>query len=244
MTKRELLNFNRELRQQGKKCCTTCNEVKPLKEFVTGGKLKSGEMNYKICFICNRKRGIIYKNENPDVEKQWREDNRERLLEKSKKYYQDNKEKYAKFNKKYREENLEHLLEYNRLYQRSNRKTINKNYHERLQTDKLFQIKESIRKTVYHTIRSPKKFLTCDILGCSYEVFKVHIENQFQEGMKWDNHGISGWHYDHIIPVSSAKTEEELYKLNHYTNFQPLWWYDNLSKSNKLGWSKELQINN
>lgn len=45
-----------------------------------------------------------------------------------------------------------------------------------------------------------------------------------------ENHG--EWEMDHIIP--NAKTEEEIYKLNHYTNFQPLWKEDNRKKSNKM----------
>jgi hypothetical protein len=52
--------------------------------------------------------------------------------------------------------------------------------------------------------------------------------------MNWENYGQFGWHVDHIIPLSSAKTEEEIYKLSHYTNLQPLWAQDNLKKGNKI----------
>jgi hypothetical protein len=58
------------------------------------------------------------------------------------------------------------------------------------------------------------------------------MENKFTEGMSWDNQG--KWHIDHIIPLSSANSEEEIYKLFHYTNLQPLWAKDNLSKHNKI----------
>ena len=77
-----------------------------------------------------------------------------------------------------------------------------------------------------------KRSKTFDILGVDFDTFKKHIERQFTKGMTWNNHG--EWHYDHIIPISSAKTEEEVIKLNHYTNFQPLWAEDNLRKSNKI----------
>ena len=50
--------------------------------------------------------------------------------------------------------------------------------------------------------------------------------------MSWENAG--QWHYDHIYPVSLAKDEEELIRLNHYTNFQPLWAEDNLRKGSKI----------
>ena len=52
--------------------------------------------------------------------------------------------------------------------------------------------------------------------------------------MTWNNHGHNGWHIDHIYPLNKAKSEEDIYRLNHYTNLQPLWWYDNLKKSDKL----------
>jgi hypothetical protein len=77
-----------------------------------------------------------------------------------------------------------------------------------------------------------KKSRTYEILGCSYEEFKTYIEVQFQYGMSWENYG--SWEYDHIIPISSANTEDEIILLNHHTNFQPLWKLDNILKSNKI----------
>ena len=72
-----------------------------------------------------------------------------------------------------------------------------------------------------------------EILGCSFQEFKLHLESQFDEWMNWENQG-TYWHMDHIIPISSAQTEEDVWRLNHYTNFQPLYWEDNLKKSNKI----------
>jgi hypothetical protein len=50
--------------------------------------------------------------------------------------------------------------------------------------------------------------------------------------MTWDNYG--KWHMDHIYPLSLAKTTEEIEKLCHYTNLQPLWAVDNIRKGNKI----------
>lgn len=72
------------------------------------------------------------------------------------------------------------------------------------------------------------------MLGCDFKTAHKHIEKQFTEGMSWDNR--SEWHIDHIIPLASAKTEEELAKLCHYTNLQPLWAEDNLRKGDKLNY--------
>jgi hypothetical protein len=79
-----------------------------------------------------------------------------------------------------------------------------------------------------------KKNKTFDIVGCAPNYLREHIEKQFLEGMNWENYGFYGWHIDHIIPLSSAITEEDIYKLCHYTNLQPLWAKDNLTKNNKL----------
>jgi hypothetical protein len=75
-----------------------------------------------------------------------------------------------------------------------------------------------------------------ELLGCSLEQARKHIEHQFKEGMNWGNCGFRGWHIDHIIPCSAfdlTKIEEQK-KCFHYTNLQPLWAKDNLRKSNKL----------
>jgi hypothetical protein len=73
---------------------------------------------------------------------------------------------------------------------------------------------------------------TFEIVGCSPQFLKEYLEKQFIDGMTWENR--SEWHIDHIIPLSSAKTEDELYRLCHYTNLQPLWAEENLKKSNKI----------
>ena len=70
------------------------------------------------------------------------------------------------------------------------------------------------------------------MLGVEWEVAKQHIGRQFTKGMNWDNHG--DWHIDHIIPLASAKTPERLKQLCHYTNLQPLWAKENISKSDKI----------
>ena len=69
-------------------------------------------------------------------------------------------------------------------------------------------------------------------MGCSPEFLKEHLQSKFKDGMNWDNYG--SWHIDHIIPLSSAKTTEEFNTLCHYTNLQPLWASENLSKGKKM----------
>ena len=69
-------------------------------------------------------------------------------------------------------------------------------------------------------------------IGCEPNFLREHLEKQFKDGMSWENYG--SWHIDHIIPLSSAKNIEEINKLCHYTNLQPLWASENLSKGSKI----------
>ncbi len=87
-------------------------------------------------------------------------------------------------------------------------------------------IKNSIIKSGYS-----KTSKTFNILGIDYDSFIKYIESQFKESMCWGNYG--KWHLDHKIPISWGKTEEEVIKLCHYTNYQPLWASENISKGNK-----------
>ena len=136
------------------------------------------------------------------------------------------KKKRRKYIKKNRQKHNERCLNY---------------YKERIKRDDLFRLSRGLRTNISDAIRRKdfsKDSTTRDIIGVDFNTFKKHIESKFTDGMSWDNWGRYGWHFDHIIPVSSAKTKEDLIKLNHYTNFQPLWWYDNLKKSNSLNYNK------
>ena len=73
-----------------------------------------------------------------------------------------------------------------------------------------------------------KESRTFEILGCSFEEFKIYLESKFESWMDWNNKGkYNGqpnyvWDIDHIVPISTATTEVDVIKLNHYTNLQPL----------------------
>jgi type II secretory ATPase GspE/PulE/Tfp pilus assembly ATPase PilB-like protein len=111
----------------------------------------------------------------------------------------------------------------------------NRYYSDRKKSDKLFKLSSRIRSIISKQINKnnlKKSEKTEDIIGCSFNEFKNYLESKFDDNMNWENYG--EWHLDHIIPISYAKTEEEIYELNHYTNFQPLWAKDNLSKGNRF----------
>jgi hypothetical protein len=93
----------------------------------------------------------------------------------------------------------------------------------------------SVRGLIYSSIKRggwEKESRTQEILGCDFKFFKDYIESIFAKGMNWENHG--KWHLDHIYPVSKSKSKQHCLELNHYTNFQPLWAIDNLTKGAKI----------
>lgn len=110
------------------------------------------------------------------------------------------------------------------------------NYRRRrLLRDPLYKCKLRIRSLigqVFIKMNYTKKSICTEILGTDWKGFQSHIQSKFKEGMTWENYG--EWEYDHIIPISIAKDEGEVIKLNHYTNFQPLWKEENKLKSNKI----------
>jgi hypothetical protein len=73
------------------------------------------------------------------------------------------------------------------------------------------------------------------LVGCTFWEFRRHIEAQWQPGMNWNNHSLYGWHIDHIRPLSSFNLldPEERAAATHYTNLQPLWAKENLSKGGR-----------
>lgn len=166
----------------------------------------------KNCDLIREKQKEFYK-KNATREKQYQAD-----------YRKNNPEKVKSVNKKWRELNAEKV----RIDKREYRKI-------RIDTDEFFALRIRIRDLISTSLKKngyKKNSTSGKILGCAFEFFKIYIEGQFKDGMSWDNR--SEWHLDHKIPISSAKTEDEILRLNHYTNFQPLWAADNIRKSDKM----------
>jgi hypothetical protein len=96
------------------------------------------------------------------------------------------------------------------------------------------KIAHNIRSRIFQVIN--KKNIKSELLiGLPWQELKQYLESKFQPGMSWDNYGSKGWHIDHIRPLSSFNLldPEQFRQACHYTNLQPLWWFDNLSKSDK-----------
>jgi len=119
-------------------------------------------------------------------------------------------------------------------YKEKSQTTRRKYQTKRKKSDSIFKLIKDMRSNLCRIIRGQgytKKSSCNDIYGCSWEQLKNHIESQFKDGMSWENRG--EWHIDHIIPLVNATTEEQLIRLNHFTNLRPLWAKENLTRRKK-----------
>ena len=204
------------------------------------------------------------KKERKEYMKKYHEENKEKLNNRSliyrkahkesirnykKKYDQVHKEEISRYGKKYVDEHYKEIikghLEYSRKFKERihewNRKSYIKNrdkrikyqidYNNRIENKILMNLRIRLWKVLKGINKSQH---TLNLLGCSIEFLKKYLESKFTLGMSFSNYG--KWHIDHIRPCASfdlSKSEEQ-YKCFHYTNLQPLWAYDNLSKNDKV----------
>jgi len=206
------------------KICSKCKEEKNFECFYKDKTRKDGFRSR--CKKCCLIESYDYENRNPNVVKN-----------KTLKYRLTNKDKVKLSNKKWREKNADYIKERIKIWKKNNKNHIKEYKKNKYDTDFLYKLSENVRcriNTFLIKNNITKKNKTFDIVGCTPEFLKEHLEKQFKNEMAWENYGLYGWHIDHIIPLSSAKNEEELYKLCHYTNLQPLWAKENLSKGSKI----------
>jgi len=132
---------------------------------------------------------------------------------------------------------------YNQEYYKAHKKEINAQTTQykanKLKNDPIFRAEHNMRGRLSELIKYAGGKKTKNyrkLIGCSAKKLSKHIESQFLPGMSWDNYGYHGWHIDHIVPCSAfdLSKEEEQRKCCHYTNLQPLWAKDNLTKGNKI----------
>ena len=221
------------------KRCNNCREVKELNQFALDPNYKHTDGRSPRCKQCI----------NTKVVHNWTT-----IICKecgvAKTYDEFNNSKYGKHGKaskckecisririSYKVENEDYIKARNRKNYSKVKDRINKQNRKRRKEDPIYKLKGRVRYAIYRYIKDKGGRSSIDILGCEIDKLKEHLTEQFSEGMTWDNHG--EWHIDHIIPLSSANTKEEVIKLNHYTNLQPLWAKDNLSKGAKQDWNQE-----
>lgn len=189
---------------------------------------------FKICSNCKHKKLVgkfYYRSDKPHLlqshckdciktkRTSFRNDNIERIKERDRKYHWGNREKRIEYLKKYRVDNT-HIR--------------NVKYNARFKSDVFFRMSQNIRTRIRMALkRNTKSKSTQILIGCTIDFLRQHLQNQFKEGMDWNNYGL--WQIDHKKPCSlfDLSKEEEQLKCFHYSNLQPLWATDNRKKHNR-----------
>ena len=189
------------------KICKKCNIEKDVTEFRMQ-KQRNG--TYRYCSWC-KKCDKEYTNA-------WKRKHQTQIYEKRKEYIE-------QYNKKYWKKNSKEIM-----------KKRNPYFNQKRKEDYIFKIKEQIRNLVNISLKNKnhrKNTKTSKILGCDLDFFIEYILGTYKAiyGYEWDKN--ESVHIDHIIPLATAKTEEEVIKLCHYTNLQLLKAEDNLKKGSK-----------
>lgn len=173
--------------------------------------------------------------------KKYSEENKEKILKRAKEYRETHKEKIADYKKEYYKENKQKIDKYKKAYALKNRNKLNK-YHKdyqnkRLHNDELHKFKQQVRHLIYLSFKrySSKKTLKSEeIIGCNFNDLRIYLLQTFKNNYGYDYNGIESVHIDHIKPLATAKSKEDIIKLCHYTNLQLLKSTDNLKKSAKV----------
>lgn len=234
------------------KKCSKCGEEKSVTEFYKAKHKVSG-LNSSCKCCCNISHKIYCEKNKKKLyllHKKWVEKNREYMQKYKKAYRSGNsfekksdtrefkqltKEERSEFNKNYYIKNKSRLIKNQKKYVNNNREKITKSRKKFRHTNINYKISGNLRHRVWTALMGiSKSDKTFNLIGCNIEFLKQYLSSKFQPGMTWENYG--DWHIDHIIPCASfdLTKEEEQRKCFHYTNLQPLWQTDNLSKGKKL----------
>jgi len=195
-----------------------CNETKETSMFYKNKHKKDGLQGY--CKPCmkneNKQNYIIHKESWDERSKQYNK------TDTNKKYRREWAKNKYDTNEEHRQQCIDNAVSYER-------KMLNTNIEYKIKHVLRSRIRDALKKHLAHKYRN-----TNDLTSCTMEELKLYLEAKFTEGMTWENHG--DWHVDHIRPCCSfdLTQEEEQKKCFHYTNLQPLWASDNLSKGGKF----------
>lgn len=237
------------------KICAKCNIEKPLSDY--GILSQSKDKLHYYCKTCKRALDKEYAIKNKEkiqkYKKEYRKLNIDKLKAKCKVYRKSNAallkqkrilnkeqrkiwwDEWYKLNKESQvKKNHENYLlnkklyhERSKLYQKK-RRAVDGVFDFRYRVSVL--VRDSFKRTKNGGYRKSAK--TEEIIGCTISFLIERFQSLFAEGMSFENNG--EWHIDHIIPLATAKTKEDIIRLNHYTNLQPLWAKDNLRKGASL----------
>ena len=232
-----------KIREYDRKRSKTANRIEWNKKYKEENKDRLGEYG--------KKYGKKYRQENKDklneYAAEYRQENRDHLIEQMRAYYKKNSDTIRKQSKKYYEENKELCNAASKKYREENRDQLNEYKLNRYHNDPTYKLRMLTKNLVNLTLIRGKggQSLLSYVDWNSYDELKEHLENQFEDWMTWENHGVwhpteKRWHIDHIMPQSVLL--EGVETMDHpkfrecwaLKNLRPLEARENISKGNKI----------
>jgi hypothetical protein len=181
----------------------------------------------------NKDKIKAYRELNKDKIKAYKEVNKDEIKVQQKAWFKANEDKI----KAYKEVNKDKIKLRNKAYRQVNKDKIKVYKNNKLKTDIQHKLSHNLRSRLCCAINNNQKAGSAvRDLGCTIDELKSYLESKFLTGMSWDNWTTDGWHIDHIKPLASfdLTDRKQFLEACHYTNLQPLWATDNLTKSDKI----------
>jgi hypothetical protein len=182
--------------------------------------------------------------------KKYKKENAARLKEYRRSHRAKNRMKAREYDRVRRVKKGDQIRAYNRKYYADHPEKMRAKYQRqkpwlkarhkhRMETEPHYRMRFRLSVRIWEVIRKQgtiKRSKTLNLLGCSLKEFVSHIEAQFKPGMSWANYGKNGWWIDHIKPCAKFDLSDPVQQFQcfHYSNLQPLWWRDNIVKSDKI----------
>lgn len=186
----------------------------------------------------NKRYRESHKAEARDYHKAWRDANREHLNEQAREKYRQNPQSFKERKNRYVASNQEKVKKSQHRYKTENRQKCTDYERIKRQSDPVYRFRTSVRCLIWGYAKKKgykgnKK--TWELVGCDFDTFLAYVQSQFEDGMTLENygHGRGCWNIDHIVPISTAQTDDDVERLNHYSNLRPMWSTDNYRKSKK-----------
>jgi hypothetical protein len=220
--------------------CRTCLKIER-RQYYKDKRDKFKEYHKKY-YNANRKEIIKHQTEYTNLNKEniklyhdeWRSLHKNEI----KNYCENNKHKLREYSKEWRSKNYDRATEYDKEYGRTHRKEKREYKKRKYYNDENYKIEQISRSRIVSALKrksTQKQYYLFELIGCTIDELKKHIESQFKPGMTWKNWNHKTWHVDHIKPIASfdlTKPEEQK-KAFHFSNLQPLWAEENLKKGAK-----------
>lgn len=203
------------------KICTKCKEVLPLTEFNKYSRSNDG-LFYR-CKNCEKARKRQHYHQGGYSESmRLKQPSR---LTYNREYHHRNKNIIHERQRKWRSANTERI-----------RDRLKRYYKENIQRNLSVKLRKRIKDALKYTRKS---ISTAELIGCSIEQLKTHIESQFVNGMNWNEYLLGRIHIDHKVPLAAFDLRDvNQQKIAfHWLNLQPLWRQDNLQKGKSISYT-------